>query len=757
MRELGRGVPLFLSFSAAVFLAVYLLPPGLWPWLGLATLLPAGLGLWRRRELAALLCLGAAAGLLWCGAYRWMFLRPAEQLDGRQTTVEVTVVERPQTSPYGGYVICRVRQPGLASVKATLYGSREVLELSPGDRVRLRANCAQTALLEDARYSYLASRGVFLRLTAKGAMTVEPAERTPWWYLPRQWSAAMGERIGRAVDGDVAGLLTALVTGDRSGLDEGVKSDLSRSGISHLVAVSGMHVCFLVGLLTALTGYEPKRRALLCVPVLILFALAVGGAPSVLRACLLQFSLLLADLVGREGDRWSALSATLALLLLFDPFSCTNVGLQLSFAAVAGIGLITPRLSELTARLRLSTTGFWAGLVNGLARFFTGLLCTTLGAMAFTVPLTALYFNSFSLAAPVTNLLVLPVAPLLFAATLVTGLLGFVLPGAAAALGAALGLVGRYVLWVARALAERPYAAVSMTQNCYPIALLGLYALILTALLWRSQRRRVWVFLSCGALILGGSILFTRLTFRAGELTAAVLDVGQGQSVLLASQGQVAVVDCGGNGPDSAGEICADYLQDRGEGRVELLILTHYHADHTNGLDELFHRLEIREVVMPLMERDEDTQIHILRLAQAENAKVTWLDSDRTLTLGEARLRLYAPLGDGGANEEGLSVLAQSGDFRMLITGDMNTAVEEALVAHAHLPKCQVLVAGHHGSRYASGETLLDAIRPETAVISVGENTYGHPAPDTLERLAERSVAVYRTDTQGTVTLQTHG
>lgn len=755
MRELGRGVPLFLGFSAAVFLAVYLLPPVLWPWLGLTALIPAGLCIWRRKELAALLCLGAAAGLLWCGAYRAVFFHPAENLDGRRTMVEATVTETPLATPYGGYVTCLVHQPGMASVKANLYGSREILELSPGDRIRLRADCAQTALLEDGRYGYLASRGVFLRLTAQGAMEVEPAERTPWWYLPRQWSAAMGRSIGRAVDGEVAGLLTALVTGDRSGLDEGVVSDLSRSGISHLVAVSGMHVCFLVGLLTALTGYEPKRRALLCVPALIFFALAVGGAPSVLRACLLQFSLLLADLVGREGDRWSALSATLALLLLADPFSCANVGLQLSFAAVAGIGFVTPRLMELTAHLRLSAKGFWANRANDLLRLLNGLVATSLGAMAFTVPLTALHFDSVSLAAPVTNLLVLPVAPLLFAATLLTGLLGLALPGAAAALGWALSWVGRYVLWAIHTMAALPYAAVSMEQTYYPLALLGLYALILTALLWRTQRRRVWVFLSCGGAILAGSILFTRLTFHAGAFTAAVLDVGQGQSVLLASRGRVALVDCGGNGADSAGDICADYLQDRGEGTVDTLILTHYHSDHTNGLDDLFRRLEIREVVMPMMERDEDTQIHILHLAQAEGAKVTWLESDSTLTLGEAQLRLYAPLGDGGANEEGLSVLAQSGDFRMLITGDMNTAVEETLVAHARLPRCQVLVAGHHGSRYASGETLLDAIRPEMAVISVGENTYGHPAQDTLERLSKRNITLYRTDLLGTVTIQT--
>ena len=118
-------------------------------------------------------------------------------------------------------------------------------------------------------------------------------------------------------------------------------------------------------------------------------------------------------------------------------------------------------------------------------------------------------------------------------------------------------------------------------------------------------------------------------------------------------------------------------------------------------------------------------------------------------------LRLYAPLGDGGANEEGLSVLVGAGDFHMLVTGDMNQVVEERLVRTVPLPHCQVLVAGHHGSESSSGEALLNAIGPETAVISVGENnTYGHPAPETLERLAAWGADIYRTDRLGAVTIQ---
>ena len=121
--------------------------------------------------------------------------------------------------------------------------------------------------------------------------------------------------------------------------------------------------------------------------------------------------------------------------------------------------------------------------------------------------------------------------------------------------------------------------------------------------------------------------------------------------------------------------------------------------------------------------------------------------------LGETALKIYPPLGSGGSNEEGLSVLGTAGTFDVLVTGDMNDKVEGRLVKYGNLPQTELLVAGHHGSKYASSEVLLQAVQPELAVISVGYNTYGHPAEDTLSRLARQGCDIYRTDWSGTVTI----
>lgn len=749
-----RGLLLFAAFSAAVFGAVYLLPPEVWPWLGLGLLAPAGLFfLWKRPGLT-LVCLGAAAGLLWCGAFRLAFFGPAEALDGRRTRVTFYLSEGPTATDYGAYGKGWVVGEGRLPVQGLLYADAALLDLGPGDRVDALCHCSQTALLPETNFTPWATHGVFVRLEAQGSLEVQRAGSVPWWCLPRWWAGRLSESITRAVSPSVSGFLNAMVTGDRSGIDDALRTDMARSGISHLVAVSGMHVCFLVNLLSLFTGYDPRRRLAVVGPVLALFALAVGGSPSVIRACCLQLSVLLAELLGRETERWTSLTGTLAFLLLLDPFSAGSVSLQLSFAAVAGMGVVTPAVGRGLSRFRLPGTGRVAGIANAVLRFFQNLLAASLGAMAFTVPLSAWYFGTLSLAAPLTNLLVLPVASCLFAGTLAAGLVGLALPGVAGALGLVLNVLGGYVLWVVRGVSAIPYSAVTLTEVYYPAALIGLYALLGIALFCRGQRRRVWVLALCAGTLVGGAALFARLDLWSAALTAAVLDVGQGQCVVLSSKGETAVIDCGGNRYTGAGDICADYLNARGGDRVDKLILTHYHSDHTNGLDALFRRLEVKEVVLPQMEHDEETQIHLLALAGEEKAKVTWLSADAQMTLGGADVQIFAPLGSGGANEEGLSVLVGQGKFHMLLTGDMNTVVEERLVEHAALPVCQVLVAGHHGSRYASGDTLLNATQPQNAIISVGENRYGHPAEDTLERFALRGINAYRTDQIGHVAIQ---
>ena len=165
-------------------------------------------------------------------------------------------------------------------------------------------------------------------------------------------------------------------------------------------------------------------------------------------------------------------------------------------------------------------------------------------------------------------------------------------------------------------------------------------------------------------------------------------------------------------------------------------------------------RMAVDEILVPLPgEGDGEAHSNIVALAEEYGTALRYVTEDEILPLGAASLTIFAPVGDGSSNEEGLSVLSTVGDFDLLLTGDMNRGSEEALLAHTALPDLEVLVVGHHGSRTSCGEEFLDALTPEAGIISVGRNSYGHPTNETLQRLVRRGMTVYRTDLQGDLSI----
>ena len=261
----------------------------------------------------------------------------------------------------------------------------------------------------------------------------------------------------------------------------------------------------------------------------------------------------------------------------------------------------------------------------------------------------------------------------------------------------------------------------------------------------------------CAAIGLAASFLFTAWTFQSGELTVAALDVGQGQSVLLRSGHYLTLVDCGGDGPDNAGDVAADYIQSLGCTSLDLLVVSHYHEDHANGIPQLMKRMDVKSIALPDVEVGDPLRNEILALAKEQSVEIWMVRDDTHVFLGEDQeLILYPPMyGGEETNELGLTVLASCGDCDVLLTGDMGSQTETELLEYTPLPDIELLIVGHHGSKYSTGEELLQTLRPETAIISVGENnSYGHPAKETLERLEQQGTQVYRTDLQGTVVIR---
>jgi len=704
---------------------------------------------------AVVFLLGAAIAFGWGKGYSALFYEPTQALADTEQTISGEVSSWPEETSIGGYSMTIRLDGNFRSPDVLLYGSEAWGDLKPGDRVTCTARLKASDFLYGDETTFYTARGLFLLAYCNDPPMTEPADSVPVRYWPNLCARALHEGIDAAFDSVSAPLAAAVTLGDKDALSPQTYSALSRSGIMHAAVVSGMHISFLVSVLLLLCGGS-RRAALALVPILLFYAVMAGGTPSAFRAVIMQTALLAGPVLNRENDPPSSLGLALLILLVQNPFAAASVSLQLSFAAVAGILLVSHRLHlSILAPIkgRFKADHLFHKSLRGLYRFFAASLSVTLGAMLFTVPLNVIYFRQISLISPLTNVLTLWAVTGLMVCALVIGALAVFLPSLMVFPGHLAGLLGRWVLVVSSFIGRWPLACLSAEQPNFLIWLAAAYLFLLTIVLARRKGRQTLYTLVCLSLLLALSIGVNRRTVRQQDLTVAALDVGQGSSTLFLSGTQSVLVDCGGNSQTDPGDLAADRLAALGTAKLDTLILTHLDEDHFNGVPQLFWRLNIGQVFLSGGTSDPQHLAQLLELAEAEGCPVTFVTEPTTISAGIASFILYPPPSGGSSNEECLSVLCSANGFDSLITGDADSFTEALLLKYYPIPDLELLVAGHHGSKYSTSAALLDALRPELAVISVGYNSYGHPAAETLERLDAAGTQVLRTDQSGTVVL----
>lgn len=747
------------SFSAGVFLAA-LLPWNGWQLyaaggvllLALAWLFAARKQKYFRRGLLILLPL--AVSLAYFAGYDHLVRQPIEDRCGAASDFAATVCDWPQATERGAKIT--VELEGYHRARAVLYGEAELLAARPGDTVTGTAQWQSAAHFDSDDVTHFNARGVYALLYGREDVRLSAGDGDALRWLPQRAGKAFREKVAAIWDDPrVSGFLTAELTGDKSAMDDGDYLAMQETGLAHLFAVSGLHCAFLVTLLALLIS---RRQRLLCavtIPLLLFYMVMVGMSPSVVRACIMQIFLLIAPLFRRGSDPLTSLAAALLVILLCNPFAAASVSLQLSFSATLGMVLLSPRLYKLL-------TGWYKGKCRPLRTalcFVAANLSATLSAVVFTAPLTAWYFRIFVLVAPLSSLLAVPAAGWSFMAAFVTVLLGFVWLPLASLLGWISWALVRYILWIANGMMSWRYHAVYFTNPYLIYWLLFLYAAFIGCAATPDGKRKYLLASALSVLTLTAAIWVNRQDYQYGVLTALTLDVGQGESVILTSGGETALVDCGSsNSYKDPGGLAADTLHSMGVRELSAVVVTHYHADHTNGLYEVLRRIPVQTVYLPDIEDEYGVRERLVSLAEEKGAQVTYVTKETADTLGDTVLTIYPPVQSGGdLNELGLTALASAGDFDLLITGDMSGSTEKKLVETYALPDIEVLVVSHHGSRYSSNIRFLKSVTPEAAVISVGDNNYGHPSEETLQRLLAVGADIWRTDQQGTIRITVNG
>ncbi len=521
----------------------------------------------------------------------------------------------------------------------------------------------------------------------------------------------------------------ALVLGDTSEVPSAARRGLRRAGLAHLLALSGLHVGLVAGMVLLVSaGLPGPWRIALAVAATALYLLLAGPRPSLLRAVAMVMAAGGSVLLERPPNAANALAGVAAVMALAAPGLLGDLGFVLTIAATGGIPVVAPVLAER-----------WVKLPSWLGRP----LAVSAGAQLATLPWTLSTFHLLSPLAPLWNLLAVPWTALTLLVSLIWTGLSLVLPWAAPTALPLLDLLAAPFLAADRVpsiLAPAIPLQVGWMEAC------GLTAALLAALLWP---RRVG---------LAGAAAAALWLLAAGPSAAdpelALLDVGQGEAILLRDRGQALLVDGGGwQRSDIGGRILLPVLASYGVRRLRALVLTHPDLDHCGGLVDIAAYLRVDEVWTAPGWRRSRCARELLTLPGI-GRRYLW--AGERASLGRWRLRaLHPSAGDrAGSNDRSLVLVAAVHGRRVLLTGDLEAEGEGRILAGASSAEvaCDILKVAHHGSRSSTTAAWLEATGPRLALISAGlRNRYGHPAAVVLERLEERRIAVLRTDRQGLI------
>lgn len=540
--------------------------------------------------------------------------------------------------------------------------------------------------------------------------------------------------------GDHAALLSGLVTGDVTGMSEQVQESFLAAGLTHLVAVSGSNVALVVAGTIAMCalvriGARGRRRA--CVLALVWFAVLVRGEPSVLRASVMALLVLGASALGRGHDARHTLAVAAALLLLIDPMLAGQLGFALSVLATAGVLVGGPLI---------------AAHVPG-PRPLRVLVGATVGAQLGVAPVLLTMEGGLPAGALPANLVAVPAAAVASAVGVCTAVVAQV-STAAAGWGAGLAWPAlSVILW-----AGEVFAGVgSITPGSLASPAVGLVAVAVVAR--RRLPRLATGFVVVAVVVVVAGPLGGPPTVTALTLTA--LDVGQGDALLVevpGAGGTAAARMLVDGGPDEVQAVRS--LRARGIDHLDVVVVSHPHADHANGLPAVVAGVRTGAVMagpQPPLELEDPaaSAVAVEAVAAQRGIPVLRAGAGQQFRLGEATVQILGPPADGSVgaepNDNSLVFRIDLGDQSLLLTGDAEVAAQTWLLRRPDLLRADVLKVPHHGGN-TNAEGFIDAVGAHAAVIGVGaDNDYGHPHPDVLADLG--AIRVVRTDVHGTVSV----
>lgn len=690
----------------------------------------------------ALLAACLALGGWWWGSARLDAIdrSPMSAEIGRAALARVTVTGPARRTPYAIRLPARIDRFGDRDVAEPVLLQLPVGRSPPqGAVLRVPVLVAAPRAADDGfdERTWLRRHGVHVILRGHDPEIV--GRRAGVGGLADRLRSAIGAAIASGVSGERRAVLLGIVLGEDEGLDRSVRDVFRASGLYHLLAVSGQNVALVAGgvlLVAWLFGIPRMAGQVGALAAIGAYVLAVGAQPSVVRAGVAGALASLAWICAREGDRWWFLLLGALVLLAWSPYNLLDPGFQLSFAAVAAIFTLVPRLMS-----RLE--GY------PLPRAAAAVVAVSIACGVATAPILLFQFGSVPAYSVIANALAAPVVAPLLGLGLLAAVVHPLVPDVAALLSWLDGWLAAYLVSCARAVSSLPYAQLS-TLAVLAVA----WTLAAASVVLRRSRTVALLALAVGLVTIAWRAAPEPAVPPPAGLRVTFLDVGQGDATLLQTPQGAMLVD---QGPPEAD--VASQLRRFGIRELSLLVLTHPQRDHVGGAADVLSSTRVRIVLDPRLAASAPEERAAIAEARSRGVPVETARPGLEYRIGRLRVRVLWPDGPGVPSEDpnlrAVVCLVSFGETDVLLGAD----AESSVLLPLRLPPVEILKVSHHGSEDAQLPELLEELQPRVAVISVGDgNTYGHPTPETLAALADSpGTAVYRTDRDGAVTIESDG
>jgi competence protein ComEC len=663
-------------------------------------------------------------------------------------------------------------------------------EYQYGDALSLRGELEKPAQFDHFDYqAYLEQKDIHSTMTYPRIEVIFRGKGS----APLEWIYHLRDQLSKsllaALPEPQASLAQGIVLGIRSTIPDSLKENLSITGTAHLLAISGINLSIVAGILVILGLRLFGRRHYIYVWLALFliwfYSLLTGMQSPVVRSAIMASIFLLAELVGRQKNCFAALAFSAAIMVGINPRILWNVSFQLSFLAMAGLVFIAPNLQTLgrkAVKSIFSDNNVGVIILTPAIDSFS----VSLGAVLAVWPVIAYNFGLVSLIGPLSTFLIAPVLPFIIVLGAITALLGLVSSAAAQVAGWTAWLFLSYMLWLVNTLASAPMASVIV--SAVHTSFIWIHYGILATAIWLpgnykkarltfynftnllrrtitgldgilSQASKKWTIPPL--IVVAFLTSFAAVTMPDDNLHVSFLDVGEGDAILIQNGYRHILID-GGPSPQAVSLGLSNKIPFWNR-NLDLVVLTHPHLDHLSGLIEVLSRYQVKQVLVPNLPSTSPAFQEWQTLIKTKGICLNLAQAGQQISLEKgAQLEILNPpaadLSETSPDLENDGVVARLifNQVKFLFTADIGEEAEKRLIIQRAGLSCDVLKVSHHGSATSTSAEFISVVKPQIAVISVGaENRFGHPDSEVLARLQE--MLIYRTDQSGSIEFITNG